>query len=553
MQFWKSRLPELQEASESGKAGVGGRAEFKLLLFFTTTSLVAFVVVAVLLGYVFRTLAIDGLISGYESEHVNHAQVLANEMWDDDFGPLILSLAGKSAADVKAAPQIPAILKKVSRLLKGTKIFKIKVYDLRGMTIFSTEPGQIGEDKSSNAGVMDGLRGRNSSRLTHRDQFSAFEGEVQNRDLVESYIPRYDPATAKVSGVFEIYGDATSILSEVDRRQWYMVFSVIGLLTLLYLVLSAIVKSAQDLIVQQSQERERAQEALRLASTVFLTMDEAVTVTNAENVIVSVNPAFSVITGYPASEVIGKNPKLLASGAHSAEFYREMWEKLDTEGHWHGEIQNRSKSGALYVEWVSIKKVCSNKGVPTHYVAVFSDISERKASEQRMQHLAHFDVLTGLANRTLFSDRLRQTLAKARRDKTHMALMFIDLDKFKPVNDELGHHVGDMLLKLVANRLAECVRRESDTVGRMGGDEFVVMLPEIETMQDAMTVAGKILHALGQTFEIAEHVIHISCSIGIAMFPEHGKDEGLLLKSADAAMYRAKERGRNCVEVANHP
>ena len=677
MQFWKSSLLVFQEISANGKA------DFKLLRFFTTASLVAFVVVAGLLGYVFRTLSIDGLLNGYESEHVNHAQVIANEMWDADFGPLALALAGKSAAEVKAAPQIPAIQKRVSKLLKGTKIFKIKVYDLRGMTIFSTELRQIGEDKGNNAGVIAGLHGRSSSQLVHRDQFSATEGEVQNRDLVESYVPRYDPATGKVSGVFEIYGDATSVLAEIDRRQWYMVLSVTGLLALLYLVLSAIVKRAQDVIIEQNQERERAQkalslseerwkfalegsgdgvwdrnlqtgeavfsrrykeiygfsendlvnhqeawderihpddlplaqaereaylagekqiyaserrmqckdgswkwilsrgmvvardaqgkplrmigthtditerhereEALRLASTVFLTMDEAVTVTNAENVIVSVNPAFTVITDYAANEVIGKNPKLLASGLNSAEFYKEMWEKLATGGSWRGEIQNRSKGGKLYVEWLSIKKVCSDKGVPTHYVAVFSDISERKASEQRMQQLAHFDVLTGLANRALFSDRLRQTLAKARRDKTQMALMFIDLDKFKPVNDLLGHHVGDLLLKQVASRLAECVRRESDTVGRMGGDEFVVMLSEIETVQDAMTVAEKILHALSQTFEIAEHVIHISSSIGIAMFPEHGKDENLLLKSADAAMYRAKEGGRNRVEVANPP
>ena len=261
MRFWKSRLPVADEIGGTGKA-VDGGADFKLLRYFTTASLVAFVVVAALLGYAFRTLSIDGLIGGYESEHVNHAQVLANEMWDDDFGPLILALAGKSAADVKAAPQIPAIHEKVSRLLKGTKIFKIKVYDARGMTVFSTEPRQIGEDKSSNAGVMAGLRGRSSSRLVHRDQFSAFEGEVQNRDLVESYVPRYDPASGVVSGVFEIYGDATSVLTEIDRRQWFVVGSVISLLSLLYLVLFMIVKRAQDLIHRQNQEREDAQLAL---------------------------------------------------------------------------------------------------------------------------------------------------------------------------------------------------------------------------------------------------------------------------------------------------
>ncbi|MDD5176552.1 MAG: diguanylate cyclase [Sterolibacterium sp.] len=680
MQPWKSRLRLVQDVSEAGAAGFSGKPNFRLLRFFTTASLVAFVVVAALLGYIFRTLAIDGLLSGYESEHVSLAKVVANEMWEGDFAPFVQAMAGKSVAELQAAPQLPELYREMLMLLNGTKIFKIKVYDLKGKTIFSTELKQIGEDKSNNAGVIAGLRGLSSSKLVHRNQFSAFEGEVQNRDLVESYVPRYDPATGKVSGVFEIYGDATAGLAEIDKRQWYVVLSVIALLALLYLALSIIVKKAQDLIIQQNQEREKAQEALslseerwkfalegagdgvwdrnqqtgevvyskrykeiygfaedelanyqetwdervhpddlpqvladreayfsgkkqayaserrmrckdgswkwilsrgmvvardaqgkplrmigthtditerhereealRLASTVFLTMDEAVTVTNMKNEIVSVNPAFTVITGYQPSEVIGKNPKLLASGTHTPEFYKEMWGKLTSVGSWNGEIRNRSKNGNVYVEWLSIKQVRNDKGLLTHYVAVFSDISERKAVEERMHHLAHFDVLTGLPNRALFSDRLHQNIAKARRDKTRMALMFIDLDRFKPVNDELGHHVGDLLLKQVADRLSECLRRESDTVGRMGGDEFVVMLPEIETAKDAMIVAEKILHSLDRTFEIGEHIIHISSSIGIAIFPEHGKDESFLLKSADAAMYRAKESGRNRVEVA---
>lgn len=661
-------------------AGVTDKTDFRLLRFFTTTSLVAFVVVAALLGYVFRALAIDGLLNGYENEHSNLAKIIANEMWDQDFGPLVYAMDGKPAAEVKAAPQLAELHQKVQILLWGTKTFKIKVYNSKGMTIYSTDFKQIGEDKSANSGVIAGLQGLSRSSLTHRNQFSTFEGEVQNRDLVESYVPRYDPATGKVSGVFEIYGDATSVLIEIGRKQWIIVGTVIGMLSLLYLALSIIVKRAQDLIYRQNQERERFQqalgeseerwkfalegsgdgvwdrnlqtgevvyskrykemygfaenelenhqeswdervhpddlslvvadrdayfsgqnsayanerrmqckdgrwkwvlsrgmvvardaqgkplrmigthsdiserhqreEALRLAATVFNTVDEAVAVTDMENRIVSVNPAFTAITGYPAEEVIGKDPKLLASGIHPPEFYREMWQTLSASGSWHGEIRNRHKNGKLYIEWLSIKRVCDHQGVATHYVAVFSDISERKAAEEHMQHLAHFDLLTGLANRTLFTDRLQQTIAKARRDKARLALMFIDLDEFKPVNDLLGHHIGDLLLKEVASRLQECLRRETDTVGRMGGDEFVVILPEIEASSDALNVAEKILHSLDQPFDIAGHSIRISASIGIALFPEHGSDEKLLLKSADAAMYRAKEGGRNRLEVA---
>jgi diguanylate cyclase (GGDEF)-like protein len=183
-------------------------------------------------------------------------------------------------------------------------------------------------------------------------------------------------------------------------------------------------------------------------------------------------------------------------------------------------------------------------------IGTHTDISERKAVQERMQMLAHFDLLTGLPNRALFSDRLRQGLAKARRDKTSLALMMIDLDKFKPVNDMYGHQEGDLLLKEVAERMLACVRRETDTVARLGGDEFVVILSEIEQSKDATTVAEKIREALNQTFDISGHQVNISSCIGVAVFPEHGPDEALLIKSADAAMYRAKENGRNRVELA---
>lgn len=664
-------------------AAVAAENDFRLLRHFATVSLVAFVVVAVLLGYVFRMLSVDALINGYQSEHINHARILSNELWDAHFGPLVQSVADLPAEQLARAPQIPALHQKVIKLLEGTRIYKIKVYDLQGRTMYSTDLQQIGEDKSDNAGVLGGLRGLNSSELVHQNQLSSFEGELQDRDVIESYIPRYDPLTGKVSGVFEIYRDATTVLAQVGQRQWLLVAAVVALLAMLYLAVFIIVKRAQDKIIAQHQERQidqqalalseerwkfalegagdgvwdrnlqtgevvfsrrfmeihgfaahelehqaeawqarihpddlarieddraayfagekssytnerrmqsrdgrwkwilsrgmvvsrdaqgnplrmigthtditerhEREEALRLASTVILTMDEATLVTNQHNVILSVNPAFTVITGYSPSEAVGRDPKLLASGTHSAMFYQAMWEQLASSGHWHGEICNRRKNGELYIEWLSIKQVRDAQGAPSHYVAVFSDISERKASEARMQQLAHFDVLTGLPNRALFADRLRQAMAKARRDKTRLALMFIDIDKFKPVNDGLGHHVGDLLLKEVAQRLADCVRRESDTVARIGGDEFVVMLPEMATVQSATLVAQKILVALSRPFDIVAQQIHISASIGIAFSPEHGADEHALLQSADAAMYQAKNNGRNQLYVAPMP
>ena len=298
-------------------------------------------------------------------------------------------------------------------------------------------------------------------------------------------------------------------------------------------------------------ERHEREESLRLAATVIETVDEAVMIADPHNCILSVNPAFTAITGYGADEVVGRNPRILNSGMHSPAFFEDLWRQLELEGSWKGEIQNRHKSGAIYVEWLSIKRVCDERGEVSHYVAVFSDISERKAAEGRMRQLAHYDVLTGLPNRTLFADRLQQALTKAKRDKAldpHLALLFIDLDKFKPVNDEYGHNIGDRLLKEVASRLQDCVR-ESDTVARIGGDEFVILLPSIEAREDALLVSHKALEALRLPFVLLGQSHEISASIGIAVFPEHGSDEKSLLKNADIAMYHAKGEGRNNVQM----
>ncbi|MDD5180887.1 MAG: PAS domain S-box protein, partial [Gallionellaceae bacterium] len=271
-------------------------------------------------------------------------------------------------------------------------------------------------------------------------------------------------------------------------------------------------------VIRDITERREHEGTLRLSATVFNTMDEAVMVTDSDNRIIAVNPAFTAITGYSADEVIGKNPHILSSCLHPPEFYQELRETLTATGSWSGEIRNRRKNGEIYVEWLSIKQVRDENANLTHHVAVFSDISERKAIQERIQYMAHHDALTDLPNRILLSDRLQQAIAQARRDKTHPALMLLDLDRFKPVNDELGHDVGDLLLKEVAQRLQNCMR-ESDTAARIGGDEFIVLLPTITEEQDAILVAEKILYALGQPFELAGHCLHISVSIGVVIYP----------------------------------
>ena len=298
------------------------------------------------------------------------------------------------------------------------------------------------------------------------------------------------------------------------------------------------------MIADITEQRERENE-FRLAATVFDIVDEAITVTDSDNLIIAVNPAFTTITGYLPTEVIGKNPKILSSGLQSPEFYKKMWDTLNTSGSWDGEICNRRKDGKTYIEWLSIKLVRDKNGNISNYVATFSDISARKAEEERMSCLAHYDTITGLPNRNLFTDRLRQALAQARRDKRSLAVMFLDLDKFKPVNDTLGHNIGDLLLEEVATRLQTCMQRKSDTVSRFGGDEFMILLSHIEEMQDAVMVAEKILYTLNQPFKIDSNNIDISASIGIAIYPQHGENAKQLIKNADIAMYQAKGGGRN--------
>jgi len=301
-------------------------------------------------------------------------------------------------------------------------------------------------------------------------------------------------------------------------------------------------------VMVDTTERREREDALQLAATMFNTMDNAVIVTDRHNRIVSVNPAFTEITGYSPDEVIGKDPKILSSGRHPPEFYREMWNTLNTTGSWQGEVTDRHKNGDLYIKWLTLKQVHDKNGQLTHHMAISSDLSKRTATEEHLHHLAYHDPLTGLPNRMLLSDRLRQALNIAKRDQTHLALLYFDLDKFKPVNDDFGHNIGDLLLQEMTARLQGCLR-ESDTAARMGGDEFVVLLPNIEGEQGALMVAEKIRSALAVPYELAGHGLDVTSSIGIATYPQHGADENILLKNADAAMYGAKQSGGNNVSM----
>lgn len=297
-------------------------------------------------------------------------------------------------------------------------------------------------------------------------------------------------------------------------------------------------------LAERFEAQRRAEQQLQLYGKVFNNAREGMTITDAASRIVAVNPAFSTITGYSADEVIGHTPAILNSGRQGADYYQALWRELLLQGEWQGEIWNRRKDGGIYPEWLSIAAVHDAAGQVSHYIGVFSDISERKQQEARIHHLAHHDALTGLPNRVLLEDRIGQAILTSRRNQHHMALVFIDLDRFKNINDTLGHQVGDNLLVQAAERVRR-VLRDTDTLSRQGGDEFVAVLPEMESRADAMQVARMLLAVLGKPYMLAGHELTVSASAGIALYPEDGETISDLLRKADTAMYKAKEDGRN--------
>ncbi|WP_300319826.1 diguanylate cyclase [Accumulibacter sp.] len=293
--------------------------------------------------------------------------------------------------------------------------------------------------------------------------------------------------------------------------------------------------------------RQRLESRLRLFEAALSSVANGIVITDVSSAIEWANPAFTRITGFELAEAIGRNPgEILNSGKQDARFYEAMWQTILAGQIWSGELVNRRKDGSLFDEALTISPVTGSDGRIQHFVAIKQDVSERKAIEERVQHLAHHDQLTDLPNRILLTDRLFQSLAQARRERGTLAVMFLDLDNFKPVNDTLGHDVGDLLLKEVALRLRACAPRDSDTVARLGGDEFVILLAQIDKAGDAVVVAAKVLAAIGRPFAIGPHRIEISTSIGIAVYPQHGEDVNRLLKNADTAMYHAKKAGRGC-------
>ncbi len=299
-----------------------------------------------------------------------------------------------------------------------------------------------------------------------------------------------------------------------------------------------------QMVVRDITQRKVVEERTRLSATVYESTTEGVMITDNNGLILSVNKAFSLITGYAQAEVQGKTPSILKSARQPPEFYSDLWRALHVSGQWQGEIWNKRKNGEEYPVWESINEVRDADGRVSHYVAVMADITKLKSSQEEVNYLAYHDTLTDLPNRLLFNEQLKHALSIAKRDEAQLAVMFMDLDRFKNINDSLGHPVGDEVLRQTAKRL-RAVLREQDVIARIGGDEFMLLLEGIGSSSDAALIAQKLLHSLLPPFHVNDQVLYLAASIGISMYPRDGDDEAVLVKNADTAMYEAKAAGRD--------
>ena len=393
---------------------------FRLTRYFVTTTLVGILAVTASLLSVYRELTVRQLIDHESRANADLSRAFSNVVWEK-YRSFVMDSRGRTRAALLADPRIAALRGDVLATMKGLKVAKIKIYNLDGLTVFSTEERQIGEDKSENPGFRAARAGRVIGDITYRDRFDAFEGVLSGRNLIFTYIPVRPAREAAPEGVFEVYSDVTELLAQKSRAQWQVAAIVLGALATLYLFLYFVVRKADRIIARQ--ERERAEK------------------------------------------------------------------------------------------------------------------------EAEIQHQAYHDALTGLPNRACFVERMGESLAHALRHGHSGAVMFIDLDRFKIVNDSLGHQAGDQLLKVVSTRIRDCLRK-SDLLFRMGGDEFMVVMPEIAAPENAAHVARRIIAAVAAPVSIYEHELTVGATIGIAVFPGDGDSADVLVKNADAAMYSAKQADR---------
>ncbi|MEO5344958.1 MAG: EAL domain-containing protein [Magnetococcus sp. YQC-9] len=517
-----------------------------------------------------------------EKNHRVLSNLLTNALWSD-LAPLTEQTASAGPA-LRSRPEIAKLLAQLQGYTTDLALVDFKLLSRHGVTILSTHLPLVGEDRSSDPKVVEALRGNVTSRI-RADETPAFlvDTGAGKKSILESVIPLRRGPDQRIVGVMEIHQDITGFMKQVEAALWRQIvittLLTCGLVLLFHLVirrLQADLKSHEEdrhtfikqiqsdkaelekRIQERTRELTRMNQALQievevrrqtdvelcLAANVYQNTTEGIVVTDAQGIIESVNPAFTAITGYKEEEAVHKPMLMLFSSQHDEVFYRHLDQELTTHGRWRGEVWSQRKDGSVYPEFANINAIKDGAGVVRQYVKVFSDLSGIKRSEQQLHFLVHHDALTGLPNRLLLKDRMRQAFSYAARFNQIVGVLFLGIDRFTLINDAVGRQIGDRLLREVAVRLAHCLRDE-DSLARVGGDEFVVLATGLQQGGNAGRIARKLLSTLNEPFLIETERYYLTASIGITLNPLDEGDEDAHLKKAESAMRRAKEQGGN--------
>ena len=525
---------------------------FKLKHYFSIVSLIAIAASAVTLSSYYRHTTIEQLIELEERSYLSLTQTIANTIWPR-YHDFLKKAELLPRAQLVKHPLSETLRSDVAEMVQGLPILKIKIFDTKGKTLFSTDSTQTGKVKPTNyPGSKVALTGKVISKISDREKFHKIDGsDAYDLKVLSSYLPIKRGPGNKVVGVIEIYTDITDTLSEIEDKQFKVIGIVLVILGLLYLVLYIFIAKANKILIRQHKELKQATEVSSRFGRLLDCSSNEIYIFNADNFyFIHVNKGGCDNLGYSIEELYEMKAWDLNPGISQNEFLSYL-EPLCKQGHkqLNFEAIYKRKDGSTYP--VEVRLQLSSLEAPPVYVAMVLDISERKKAEDQLNYLAYYDNLTGLPNRRLFIDRLQQAMKEANRNEQLVAVLFVDLDRFKKINDSMGHETGDILLKEAAHRLRNCVRA-SDTVARLGGDEFTLVLSSMEHANDAINVAEQILENFSRPFHIKSLDLFISASIGITLYPLDDNSADDLLRDADTAMYHAKENGRNNFQFYNN-
>lgn len=525
---------------------------FKLKYYFSIVSLIAFAASAVILSSYYRHTTIEQLIQLEELNYLSLTKTISNTIWPK-YRSFLKKAESLSKSQLVKHPISKKLHRDVASMVQGLLILKIKIYDTKGKILFSTDSTQTGIVKPKNySGSKVAITGNVISELSHRDKFKKIDGDISyNLDVLSSYLPIQIGPNNKTVGVIEIYSDLTKILSDIENKQFKVISIILVILGLLYLVLYTFVAKADKILIRQYTEHKQATELSSRLGRILDRSSNEIYIFNADDFkFTHVNQGALDNLGYSIKELNEMNPWDIKPEITHDEFfsYIEPLCKGDTKQINFETIHER-KDGSTYP--VDVQLQFSSLEQPPVYVAMILDISKRKKAEDQLNYLAYYDNLTGLPNRRLFIDRLQHDIKVAQRNDLIVAVIFIDLDDFKNINDSMGHDAGDILLKEAAKRLSNCVRK-SDTVARLGGDEFTFILSSLKNVNDAVLIAEKIIDSFSTPFNIQSMNLFITASVGITLYPLDDTSADGLLKNADTAMYHAKDVGRNNFQFYNH-